>query len=1144
MRRALTASLRHYWRSHLAVAAGAAVAAAVLTGALLVGDSVRGSLRDLALDRLGRTDLAVVNDGYFREALAAEVSQQADIEAVPVALLPAGAVHGESGARASNVTLLGVDARFLGLYQGIEETAAWAFEGGSGAFPPVVLNQALATELGAAVGDAVLLSFTRTSDVPRASLLGRRGTGDVVQRLRLTVAAVVPSQGPGGFALTPDQAVPKNAYMPLAAVQRILGREGKVNALLIAAPGDDGSLETVDAALRQHLTVQDLGVRLLATGKDRLTVESERYVLRPETAASVHGIAEALKVPAAGYLTYLANKIVTTREGLEAVTPYSTITALDFDHLDALGALDLVAGRFPGEGEILLSAWTAEDLAAQVGDPVTLEYFVVGEGEQLLTREESFTVSGIVALSGLAVDGALTPEYEGISDADNMADWDPPFPVELRLVRPKDEEYWDQYRGAPKAFLPLAAGQALWRSRFGELTGVRLAGTDAADALRGEVATRLAADARLEPYGFAPRSVKARALAASSGATAFSGLFLGFSWFLIVAAVLLVVLLFRLGVEQRAREVGLLRAVGFPEATVRRRFLVEGGVVALVGTLVGLLGAVGYAALMMVGLRTWWVDAVGSRQLVLYVTPLSLVLGLVISLLVTVGTIWLALRRLRRVATPSLLAGSAAVTKPAARRRGGARVWWLAWGSVGVAVVLLLVMVTTGQESSSGLSFGVGALVLMAGIAFFALWCRRAGSGSGKSLLTGSFALPRMAVRNSARNPGRSLLSLTLVACACFVIVAVEAARQSFDEGSLQDKHSGAGGFALVAESDVPLFQDLGTAEGRFELGLAPEAEALLEAGATVYSLRELPGDEASCLNLFQPQKPRLLGVGAAFRERGGFHFQEVADVPGKEDPWGLLAQDLGRDPESGARILPAIGDYESAMWILKLPLGSELAMEDEAGEPIRLRIVGLLHASLFQSELLVSEENLLRHFPGREGYSFFLVESPTASAPELAAALESSLGDFGFDAGTVADRLARYSAVRNTYISTFQSLGALGLLLGTVGLAVILLRNVLERRGELAAMRAFGFRRRRLSRMVLVENAFVLLLGIGLGTGAALLAVAPYLWAGQGVVGAGLPWVSLLLTLAVIAAVGIVACAWAARRALAAHLLPALKGL
>jgi hypothetical protein len=346
-----------------------------------------------------------------------------------------------------------------------------------------------------------------------------------------------------------------------------------------------------------------------------------------------------------------------------------------------------------------------------------------------------------------------------------------------------------------------------------------------------------------------------------------------------------------------------------------------------------------------------------------------------------------------------------------------------------------------------------------------------------------------------------------------------------------------------VAESDVPLFQDLDTAEGRFELGLTTEAESQLE-GASVYSLRELPGDEASCLNLFQPEKPRLLGVGEAFRERGGFHFQETLDLDASavETPWQLLTADLGHDPETGARIVPAIGDYESAMWILKLPLGSELEMEDEAGEPIRLRIVGLLHASLFQSELLIAEENLLRHFPSREGYSFFLLEAPQEEAPALAAALEGDLGDFGFDATTVADRLARYSAVRNTYISTFQSLGALGLLLGTVGLAVILLRNVLERRGELAALRAFGFRRRRLGRMVLVENAFVLLLGIVLGSGAALLAVAPYVAAGGG---AGqVPWGSLLLTLAAVAAVGITACAWAAHRALRAHLLPSLKGL
>ena len=120
-------------------------------------------------------------------------------------------------------------------------------------------------------------------------------------------------------------------------------------------------------------------------------------------------------------------------------------------------------------------------------------------------------------------------------------------------------------------------------------------------------------------------------------------------------------------------------------------------------------------------------------------------------------------------------------------------------------------------------------------------------------------------------------------------------------------------------------------------------------------------------------------------------------------------------------------------------------------------------------------------------------------------AALESALGDYGLDAVPAADRLADLLAVQNTYLATFQSLGGLGLLLGTLGLAVVQLRNVLERRGELALMRSVGFRRRRLSAMVLLESALLLLLGLAVGCTAALVAVLPHWLAG----GAAAPWQS-----------------------------------
>ena len=133
---------------------------------------------------------------------------------------------------------------------------------------------------------------------------------------------------------------------------------------------------------------------------------------------------------------------------------------------------------------------------------------------------------------------------------------------------------------------------------------------------------------------------------------------------------------------------------------------------------------------------------------------------------------------------------------------------------------------------------------------------------------------------------------------------------------------------------------------------------------------------------------------------------------------------------------------------------------------------------------------------------------------------LEDRLSDYGFSAEPTLDRLASLMAVQNTYLATFQSLGGIGLLLGTLGLATVQLRSVLERRGELALLRATGYRRRRLAWMVTLENAILLAGGLAIGLLAASLAVAPHLFGG----GASLPWAQLGGTLALVFAVGLLA--------------------
>ena len=396
----------------------------------------------------------------------------------------------------------------------------------------------------------------------------------------------------------------------------------------------------------------------------------------------------------------------------------------------------------------------------------------------------------------------------------------------------------------------------------------------------------------------------------------------------------------------------------------------------------------------------------------------------------------------------------------------------------------------------------------------------------------------QMGIKNSGRHPGRSMLCAALVGCACFVIVAVGANRHvEQKQGKIVEKNSGTGGFALVAESDIPLHYNLNSQDGRFELGFS-ESDSDATTDTQIFPFRLLPGEDASCLNLYRPQKPRILGASNDFIERGGFQFQGTTVTT--ENPWELLDDKL----EPG--VIPAIGDYNSAQWILHLGLGDELSIQNELGEQLKLRLVGFLQRSIFQSELLISEANFKKHFPSQSGYAYFLIQTPSTSDPaafsesaeRIGHTLERALDDYGLDVRSTTEKLASYRAVENTYLSTFQTLGGLGLLLGTLGLGIVLLRNVIERSGELATLRAFGFRRNMLSLMLLAENGFLLLIGVLIGTVSALIAVAPHLAAP----GAQVPWLSLTMTLVSVFLVGVIASAIAVYFALRRPLLPALK--
>jgi ABC-type antimicrobial peptide transport system permease subunit len=1061
-----------------------------------------------------------------------------------------------SGRRGGGVQVYGVDERF------------WQFQGmdaGRHALGEreATLSAGLASELGTQPGGEVLLRIEKPSAIPVESLHGRKE--DTGRTVRLTVREVLASaENLAEFSLRPQQGAVRAVFVPLKRLQKDAEQERRVNTILLSTKtGDDERggatrAETLTKMLRETFTLADLDIRVRTLDAPHaLSVETGSAVIGDALRVQTEEAAKDAGFGTSAIFSYLANAI--RANGKEI--PYSLVTAIDDErfaewvrmagHISA--SLDQSGAS--KSAPILLNEWAARDLGAKLGDAVSLDYYVWLDEGRLETRTAEFRLLGIVPIEGLAADRELTPEYPGISGTESLSDWDPPFPLDLARVRPQDEDYWKKFRTTPKAFIPLARGQELWQTRYGKLTSLRLhpKAETSLEAARESFEQTLRA--RIDPLAanFSLYAARNEGLQASRGATDFGEYFLYFSFFLVVSALLLTALFFKLGIEQRLREIGLLQAAGFPRAKIRTLFLCEGLLLAVLGSLLGLAGALLYGAFVMHGLRTWWVDAVGTRSLSLHIAPVPLMLGGAGGIFAALVCIWWTLRMLAHVSARELLTGASDTatarrrsTKvkgthgrrwmPFARfapfaRRGvpSSLVFAIVCAACGLLLLLAALLKWVGDVAGF---FGAGTLFLMALLCVQAAWL---GAQGRRATIQGRGLWPvvRLGFRNATHRPARSVLCIALIASATFIIVAVDAFRRDPAHAASPDKKSGTGGYTLVAESLLPIVHDPNTEAGREALNLGAQEETQALANVTFTRFRLRPGDDASCLNLYQPREPRILAPAPGFITDGRFTFAASLATTDAEraNPWLLLERDL----PDGA--LPVIADANSLTYVLHRKLGEEIVLNGGTDRALRLRFVAALSDSLFQSELLMSERNFRRAFPEQEGYRFFLIDAAPEKTAGVAALVESRLSDFGFDASATGERLAAFHRVENTYLSTFQTLGGLGTLLGTLGLATVLLRNVLERRRELALLRAVGYNARHFALMVVAENA--LLLGCGLLTGVmcALLAIAPAFYARGG----HLPTASLALLLSAVVLTGLCASLAATAAALRSPLLPAL---
>lgn len=1017
------------------MALGVLISTMVLTGSLVIGDSVRYSLTQATFYRLGKTThLVSVTERYFRQEMAGEIEQDnQQIQATPLLLLEGMAVSGGGQQRANKVQVVGVDKDFDEisgdpLYAELVDNE-------------IAISKNLAERLQVAEGDNILVRIKKASLIPmNAPFVSDEETS---VSLRASIKRVLTKEELGRFSLKNSQTAPYNIFVSIDRLNRLMDFKGKANKILVVSNLDNAEILH---SVKNCLTPADAGLQLKTVEKtSEKEVSTERVFMEEKVAKTLQQLPGAEPI-----LTYFVNeisKLEARSSGLEAKIPYSFVSTIVY----GLGANDIV-----------LNKWAADDLDASVGDSVRLKYFEIGPLRQLVEKTSTFMVQHVIPMASELCDPERVPHLPGLSDAGHCREWEAGVPINLDAIRDKDEQYWNNYKGTPKAFVAVDKAPEMWSNRFGSYTAFRYPA-----ATFNEAAYNAAFAKNITPadLGMMVEPVRQQGVQAAQNGTDFSGLFIGLSFFILVAAIVLTALLFRLNLENRSAQIGLLAALGFQQKQIRGFYTSEGLVVAMFGALLGTGVAVFYTQLVFKVLNTLWFDIVRTNVLEIQILPLTLVIGLMISVVVSLLAIYLSLHRFQKKKIVELQqrAGNKASKK---REQLYSIITWI---SLGVAVGIFVSQIADSKQDPA-LFFISGGLLLVGLLLLFRKFLLRLDKQKERQISVGM--LPKV---NLARNVGRSLTVVVLFALGTFITVSTGSNKLDLFAGA-QEKTSGTGGYLYFAETTMPVLFNINDKDKRAEEGIYEDFNAI--------QFRKVEGDDASCLNLNRTSQPAILGVDA---ENLVDRFSFAATLKGLDgNPWEAL------NNESDDGTIPAIADQTVIQWGLGKKIGDILLYQNELGDTLRLKLIAGTKPSIFQGYVIISNQNFLRNFPSSSGSNIFLIDGDKANEQKIGEELQSVFRDYGWEMELTAKRLVEFYSVTNTYLSIFLALGTLGLILGTIGLAVILARTILERKREISMMQAVGFQVSAIFRMLVSEYVILLSAGVVIGFVTAIVATLP----------------------------------------------------
>jgi putative ABC transport system permease protein len=1045
------------------------ILAAIITGSLLTGFSVRQSLKSSATEHLGNTGLLISSgQRYFDATLSFKIILHTGENCVSVLENNGYCRNFTTGTTALNTKIWGITQGFF------------AFHGNDSLLIPAgqaAINQNLARHLGVKAGDDIIVHYKMISPFPANAPFApdkSEGSSKVFR-----VFKIIGSEQAGNFALGISQIAPMNVFINLEDLADDNVSAQKANRILV-----DNRKNISPAALRtilmKSVSPSDIGLSVRVNKAiSECEIISERIFIDQEL---IDEIRKA--VPSARpVITYLANHVRKNDKS----TPYSFVAALP-------GAL------YPGvpATSLIINDWLAKDLNASVKDTVDMAWFSPAANGSLVENSKKFTVDRIVRMDSIWNDPSLMPQFPGIAGRASCSSWDAGVPVNLKSIRKKDEDYWNEFKGTPKAFISYSEGKELWGSNFGPATAIRFPSsvtkTRLEESLEGAFTP--------EKSGFSINDIRADALKAASESVDFSTLFLSLGFFIIVSCIILLSLSVSLFFESRKDQVFTFFALGFTDRWITRLLFLETSFIALAGVIPGVFAGAMINFLIISALNSVWTGAVQTNTLSSHMSALPMLSGFLISLLISMV--------LLRIKTTSFL--KSLKKKETGLYEGHSKKRNLLLLTFSVAITLLLLFFSIIFKSLSvTLFFASGSALFITMI----LFVRHFFIGGFRRRISGLSDRKTLSRLYYSFNPSHAVTPVLFIAAGIFAVFITGANKQNISK-NMRAPAGGTGGFTLWCESAVPVKYNLAGATGRKEFGL-DDADL---RGIEFVQARRSQGDDASCLNLNHVAAPPLLGLDpSVFIRKGSFSFASRIKSIGDANPWELL------NKSSEDNTIYGIADQTVLQWGLKMAAGDTLILKSESGQPLKIIIAAGLKSSVFQGYVLIGSNNFDRFYPSVPGSSVFMTTGNPDSTGTYQKILSERFANYGISVMPAIERLASFFQVTNTYLSVFTVLGAFGMLLGVAGMGFILLRNYQHRKREFSLMLATGYTLQQIRRMVITEQTEIISAGILTGIISALVATFPSLSGG-----ADIPLLFLLIMIVLVFITGFIAIAASVR--------------